>query len=738
LDSSEKAEAPEGSERSVALELFLLSILSLYVELLAIRWMSADVRAFNIFRSFPLASCFIGLGAGYAAGNDKFFRIAPLALCFFAAALKLADIMGWVHYGFPTATNFQWSFDNNMDSLSYVLRFSAGLIILLAGPFAACLAIGSRLGVLFNEMRPLHAYSINLAGAFFGSILFTALVFLGCPPWQLILPCIPVLLFYLFKQLGKSYWQQALLVISLAALPFLAIEKEVKNASTIWSPYQRIDLSIYRLNSELAKLNKSDKHPDPTFIGLRIDVNRAFHQKFLRDDISDAVMKAMPIVAETVALRRLDYGLPYILKKSDDVLVVGAGTGQNVSYALRHGVKNVDGVEIDPQILKIGHKYNPDYAASNVNVSCDDARHFFNVCQKKYDLVNFSLLDSHSAVGQGSSVRIDSYVYTRESIQKAISLLKPNGLVVIAFDVFVPWVSDHLLSTVNEAAGYAPVVLRRTIRGRAEEDPVLFFVIGDAVKNGTLQIPPHFEAVPLETKTDPRLLTDDWPYLYVRSGLVDVPYLIVVGIIIALSATLGRKVVFTKPDAHSGQMFFLGAAFFLLELHAISLLSLLYGSTWLTSALVINGILAMIFLANLYVIKFGNLIERQQKVIYGILLTSIFASFFLPVNEVLSATAQSGFLGPLVVTVITILPMGVAGVIFANSFSKASNPARALSYNLFGALVGSLLEYTAIYSGVKSLELVSACLYLCSMLCFLRWSGSAASTPAAPSLPADQ
>lgn len=732
MDSS--IDSAKRSEKSVGLELFLLSILSLYVELLAIRWMSADVRAFNIFRSFPLASCFIGLGAGYAAGNDKFFKFAPLALCFFAATLKMADILGWCQYGFPTATNFQWTFDNNMDSLSYVLRFSLGLLILCAGPFAACLAIGSRLGVLFNVMRPLYAYSINLGGAFFGSIIFTALVFLGCPPWQLILPCIPVLLFYLFKQLPGSHWPQALLVVSLVAMPFLAIEKEVKDATTIWSPYQRIDLTVWRVSKELASLVAADKHPEPTFVGLKIDVNRAFHQKYVRDDLNPSVLKAMPVVDEMVKLRRLDYGLPYLLKKADDVLVVGAGTGQNVSAALKHGATNVDGVEIDPQILKIGHRYNPDYASPKVHVTCDDARHFFNVCRKKYDVVNFSLLDSHSAVGQGSSVRIDSYVYTLESIQKAISLLKPNGIVLMSFDVFVPWVSDHLLSTVKEAAGYSPVVLRRKVRGFSEEDPVLFFVMGDVVRNGQLEVPAGFETVPLVTKIDPRLLTDDWPYLYVRSGIVDVPYLLVLGIIITLSAALGRRVVFSKPDAHSGQMFFLGAAFFLLELHAISLLSLLYGSTWLTSALVINGILAMIFLANLYVIKFGDLIERQQKLIYGILITSIFSSFFLPVNQVLSATAQSGFLGPLIVTVVTILPMGVAGVIFANSFSKASNPARALSYNLFGALIGSLLEYTAIYSGVKSLELVSAGLYLASLMCFLLWSRAGA--PAAVPVPA--
>ena len=40
----------------LALELIAVSALSLFVELLIVRWLSADIRAFTVFRTLPLVS----------------------------------------------------------------------------------------------------------------------------------------------------------------------------------------------------------------------------------------------------------------------------------------------------------------------------------------------------------------------------------------------------------------------------------------------------------------------------------------------------------------------------------------------------------------------------------------------------------------------------------------------------------------------------------------------------------
>lgn len=62
---------------------------------------------------------------------------------------------------------------------------------------------------------------------------------------------------------------------------------------------------------------------------------------------------------------------------------------------------------------------------------------------------------------------------------------------------------------------------------------------------------------------------------------------------------------------------FLGAAFLLLELQSIARLSLLYGSTWYTSAIVINSVLLMILGANFLVIKGSKVLAPKITLIYG-------------------------------------------------------------------------------------------------------------------------
>ena len=51
------------------------------------------------------------------------------------------------------------------------------------------------------------------------------------------------------------------------------------------------------------------------------------------------------------------YNLPYRLRQAPgDVLVVGAGTGNDVQAALRHNARTVTAVEIDPAILYLGKR----------------------------------------------------------------------------------------------------------------------------------------------------------------------------------------------------------------------------------------------------------------------------------------------------------------------------------------------------------------------------------------------
>ena len=52
------------SSKGIFAELFWLSVVGLFFELLVIRWMGTEVRACSIYKNFPLIACYVGLGFG--------------------------------------------------------------------------------------------------------------------------------------------------------------------------------------------------------------------------------------------------------------------------------------------------------------------------------------------------------------------------------------------------------------------------------------------------------------------------------------------------------------------------------------------------------------------------------------------------------------------------------------------------------------------------------------------------
>jgi hypothetical protein len=443
------------------------------------------------------------------------------------------------------------------------------------------------------------------------------------------------------------------------------------------------------------------------FLGLELGVNRAFYQWFFNENIETEKSKLDPFLGSLFRA----YAMAFSFNAPKSALIVGAGTGQNVSAALRAGVHDIDAVDIDPVILQLGKRYNRDNLDPKVHLICDDARHYFQVCKKKYDVIAFSALDSQAVTGLGSSVRIDTYVYTKESFEKAQSLLNPGGLLTVWFATTAPHTKDRLFHTLKAATGAEPVML--SMMGTT-------FLAGDSIRNGTLKIPDLYK--PLVDHNEPaaggRFLTDDWPYLYVRPDVFDWPYWLVVAEILLVGGIAVRKLLFRGAGPVYWQLFFLGAAFMLLELHAISFLALLYGATWVTSAIVINGILAMIYLANLAVIRCRFESVSARCLIYAGLIGSILLSYFLPAPNVMASLPT--VLAYVVITTVTLAPMGVAAINFSSTFKDVDSPAHGLAFNLCGAVIGGLLEYASNYTGLKALELIAAALYACSFALMMR------------------
>src|SRR5262249_44115908 len=69
-----------------------------------------------------------------------------------------------------------------------------------------------------------------------------------------------------------------------------------------------------------------------------------------------------------------------------DVLIIGAGSGNDVQAALLGGARHVDAVEIDPLLYEIGRADHPDhpYQDPRVSVYLDDGRSYLRRTRRTY------------------------------------------------------------------------------------------------------------------------------------------------------------------------------------------------------------------------------------------------------------------------------------------------------------------------------------------------------------------
>jgi hypothetical protein len=201
---------------------------------------------------------------------------------------------------------------------------------------------------------------------------------------------------------------------------------------------------------------------------------------------------------------------------------------------------------------------------------------------------------------------------------------------------------------------------------------------------------------------------DDWPYLYLQKREIPTPHMVMIAIILVLMLAAVR---FLLPAGKIGpsHFLFLGAGFMLVEVHSISKIALLFGSTWIVNVVIISAILIMILCANLLVLKFK--IDRVRYWYAG-LFVSLALAYLIPVQSFFFLPGY--FARGLLVGAFYSLPLFFAGVIFARSIKKVAGVDAAFASNMLGSAVGGMLESASFLFGIKAVVLIAVLLYLAS------------------------
>ena len=325
----------------------------------------------------------------------------------------------------------------------------------------------------------------------------------------------------------------------------------------------------------------------------------------------------------------------------------------------------------------------------------------------------FSLLDSHTTSSYYTNIRIDNYVYTVEAMQAAKRLLKPDGLLILKFWVETPWIESRIRELTQTVFGQRPLVLeaRQPFYGTMGD----FFFCGSLQRLGdALAADPALLDYAKANALAPSdaaaaLTTDDWPYFYQHEpGLPSA--VILMSLVLLVLGWLFLRDTGISARSLDWHFFFLGAGFFLLEAQIISKMALLFGTTWLVNSIAISGLLLLIVGSNLVV-------ESRKDSNTGLAYVGIFVfllvSYVTPIQSLFFA---SYWLKAVAALAVFGTPVFFAGVVFIRSFASAGFQGSALGSNLFGALVGGLLESLSMWTGIRSLLIVTALLYLASWL----------------------
>src|SRR5277367_176164 len=150
--------------RCGGLELFCLSFLALFLELMVIRWAPAVVRLIAYYANLMLISSFLGLGVGAILGKKKksLFGWLPALLLVNVVWLLLAHFIT-----LPTTASESRFYTPSPQLVRYVI-----LVGIFVNNAIVFVPLGQRIGSLFEALPPLSAYSWDLGGSLAGTLCF--------------------------------------------------------------------------------------------------------------------------------------------------------------------------------------------------------------------------------------------------------------------------------------------------------------------------------------------------------------------------------------------------------------------------------------------------------------------------------------------------------------------------------------------------------------------------------------
>ena len=355
-------------------------------------------------------------------------------------------------------------------ALAFLVRIRVGLnysprnlLLMLAIYLLAALPFltgGTVISAAFARMAPRInlLYAADLIGAAAGCLaLIPLLNQLGAPGVVLVATALSSLAAVCFagKQLRSRAAVAGLAVLALPVAAQIGGAQPFDIRDTKGHEGDRVLFSKWNSFSRIGVYDRAhgDWSLSPAFTGqpgesLFMDIDSA---------ASTPILKGTGRLEDAAYLRYELTALAYQLVERPEgftALVIGPGGGRDLLSALVFGATQVDGVEINPIIVRdVMQGRFRDYSGNlygdrRVSIHIDDGRSFVRRAATRYHVIQASLVDTWAATAAGAYTLTENSLYTAEAFGDYLDHLTDDGVLTIT-----RWVFDglRLVSLAQEA-----------------------------------------------------------------------------------------------------------------------------------------------------------------------------------------------------------------------------------------------------------------------------------------------
>lgn len=437
------------SQRPPYLSVMLLSAAALAYEILL-------MRLFSIIQWHHFAYMMIGLallGYGISGTVVAIYRSRLLQRfsSIYIACVALFGLSAIVCFALAQQIPF------NAEEIFWdgrQLYYLSGIFLLLALPFFFA-ATGICLTFMQYGQHVSRVYAVDLLGAGIGSIGVVLLLFTVFPQWALIVVGVLGLVAALVASLElkvNRVWSMAIgaiVVITLLIARVAPLELQLSPYKSLQQVQRISGVNVIAERSSPLGLISVVESRDIPFrhapgLSLHANLEPLPQLGVFTDGDNMTVLTRYPDDHKKLAyLDQTSSALPYHLKSINDVLIVGAGGGSAVLQAHYHQVPQIDGIELNRQMIQLVKEDYADFTGDvfqqpGVTIHHAEVRDYLSRTAKQYDLIQLALLDAFNASAAGLYALNESYLYTVEALQLYLKHIKPEGYLALTRWIKLP------------------------------------------------------------------------------------------------------------------------------------------------------------------------------------------------------------------------------------------------------------------------------------------------------------